>query len=172
MLLSGIFVLGGARSAINPDPLVPVAKDVTERVVPLVGKVAPRLPADTRSLIRYNGIAQVVGGVLLATGFAARPAALLLAGSLVPTSVASHPFWSVDDPTQRTNQQIQFLKNLGLLGGLLLAAVDTQGKPSLRWRSSRTLGHGARSMRRMAQTVRRDVRIAKWSAAAARRLPG
>ena len=53
----------------------------------------------------------------------------LLAGSLVPTTLAGHRFWEEEDATKRAQQRIHFFKNLGLLGGLILAAVDTEGRP-------------------------------------------
>jgi putative oxidoreductase len=68
-------------------------------------------------------------------------AALALGASLVPTTFAGHRFWEEGDPKQRAAQKIHFLKNVGLLGGLLLAALDTEGQPSLRWRAGRAAGH-------------------------------
>jgi uncharacterized membrane protein YphA (DoxX/SURF4 family) len=53
-----------------------------------------------------------------------RLAALALAGSLIPTTLAGHAFWKVDDPTARKLQRIQFHKNLAMIGGLLFAVVD------------------------------------------------
>jgi uncharacterized membrane protein YphA (DoxX/SURF4 family) len=171
-LLSGIFVVSGARAMANPEQLVPQAKRVTDRITPWLERIDSRLPSDGRALVQLNGVAQVVGGVLLATGRLTRPAAAMLAGSLVPTTVAGHSFWTVDDRTDRQAQQIHFLKNLGLLGGLLLAAADTEGRPGLRWRTSHAMDGGRRSLRRAVRTARRDARIAVRSASAARRLPG
>jgi putative oxidoreductase len=171
-LLGAVFVFSGARALANPEPLVPKAKRVTDRVGPLLEKADPRLPSDPRTLVRINGAAQVTSGLLLASGRLARPAAAVLAGSLVPTTVAAHAFWAMDDPAERQQHQIQFLKNLGLLGGLLLAAADTQGRPSLRWQAGHLAGHTRRSMRRALRTAQREARIAKRAAATARRLPG
>ncbi|HEX5540877.1 MAG TPA: DoxX family protein [Micromonospora sp.] len=171
-LLSAIFIISGTRNVLNPDPLVPQAEKVTDRVAPLIKNTVPALPTDARTLVQINGAVQAAGGVLLATGTFNRPAAALLAGSLVPTTIAGHPFWAVNDPAQRMNQQIHFAKNLGLFGGLLLAILDTEGRPGLRWRTSRAMGEGTRSVRRMARTMRRETRIALRSSAAARRLPG
>lgn len=171
-LLSAIFVASGARAVANPEMLVPQAKRVTDRIVPLLEKTDPRLPTDPRSLVRVNGAVQLAGGLLLATGRFTRPAAAALAGSLVPTTIAGHPFWSVDDPMERRIQQIHFLKNLGLFGGLLLAAADTEGRPGLRWRTGRLAADGRRSVKRAVRTARRDAQIAVRSAAAARRIPG
>jgi putative oxidoreductase len=160
-MLGAIFVASGARALVHAEQLAARAKLVTDRVAPLLEKTDPRLPTEPRTLVQLNGAVQVVGGLLLATGHATRPAAAVLAGSLVPTTVAGHPFWLEDDPAQRRNQQLHFLKNLGLIGGLLLAAADTQGRPSLRWRAS----HGLRA-------AKREARVARRAAQVARRLPG
>ncbi|MEE6258409.1 DoxX family protein [Plantactinospora sonchi] len=171
-LLSAIFVVSGARAVTSPEAHVERAKRVTDTVGPALGRMNASIPTDAATLVRLNGAAQVVGGVLLATGHLTRPAAALLAGSLVPTTLAGHPFWDFDDPTDRRTHQIHFLKNLGLFGGLLLAVADTQGRPGLRWRAGHAVGTGQRTVRRAVRTARRDARIAVRSASAARKLPG
>ncbi|WFE22864.1 DoxX family membrane protein [Solwaraspora sp. WMMD937] len=178
-LLSGIFIVSGARAVASPAQYADRAKTVTDRVAPMIERAAPRLPTDTESLVRLHGATQLTGGLLLATGRLTRPAAAVLAASLVPTTVAGHPFWSATEPTERQLHQVHFLKNLGLLGGLLLAAADTEGRPGLRWRTSRAIRQSRRSVRRSRRSVRRavhsarrDARIAVRSAATARRLPG
>jgi putative oxidoreductase len=90
----------------------------------------------------------------------------------VPTTLAGHPFWEKEDPADRRAHQIHFLKNIGMLGGLLLAAVDTEGRPSLRYRTGRFVGDRRRSVRRGIRSARRDARIAVKSAAVGRHLPG
>ena len=87
--------------------------------------------------MRINGAVQIGAGVLLATGKFRRLASLALIGSIIPTTYAGHRFWEETDPVTRTQQRMHFLKNLGLLGGLILAAVDTEGEPSLGWRAKR-----------------------------------
>ncbi|MEU4566154.1 DoxX family protein [Micromonospora sp. NPDC023956] len=172
VLLSGIFLASGVQQLRNPAQFTAQAKPVTDRLTPLLEQTGGSLPSDAETLVRANGAAQMAGGLMLATGHLTRPAALLLAGSLVPTTVAGHPFWTHDDPATRTNHQVHFLKNLGLLGGLLLAAADTQGRPSLRWRAGHRIGHSRRSVQRAVRTARRETRLAVRTAAAARRLPG
>ncbi|MEU0547187.1 DoxX family protein [Micromonospora sp. NPDC005979] len=171
-MLSGIFVIQGYRNLRNPHRLAETAKPVTDKVAPLLQKAHPKIPTDTESLIRLNAATQVGAGLMLATGRFSRPAALVLAGTLVPVTIAGHPFWKNDDPVAKNNNQIHTLKNLGLLGGLLLAAVDTEGKPGVRWRTGHRIGHSRRSMQRAVRTARREARIAVRSAATARRLPG
>jgi putative oxidoreductase len=171
-MLSAIFVANGARAVVNPDPLVPRAKQVTDRVAPLLDKAPTEVPTDARTLVRLNGAVQAVAGLLLATGHGSRTAAATLAGTMVPTTLAGHSFWKYDDPAERRNQQIHFMKNLALLGGLLLAAADTEGRPSLRYRTGRFVHDQGRSIKRGIRATRRDARIAVKSAAAGRHLPG
>jgi putative oxidoreductase len=166
-MLASIFVLSGVRVFLDPDAKVDTARRVTDRIGPLLEKVDPRLPSDARSLVRAKAASDVVAGLALATGRLTRPAAAVLAAGLVPTTVAGHPFWSMSKP-ERTAQETQFLKNVGLLGGLLLAAADTAGKPGLRYRT----GQAQRSVQRALRSAKRDAKIATWSAAAARKIPG
>jgi len=170
-MLGAIFVVSGAQIVLDPDSKVPAAKRVTDKVAPLIERVDPRLPTDARSLVRAKAAADVVAGLLLASGRFTRPAAAVLAANLVPTTFAGHPFWTFPQP-ERGQHQIHFLKNLGLLGGLLLAAVDTQGKPGIGYRTSHAVDRSQRSVRRVVRTARREAKIAAMTAAAARKLPG
>ncbi len=82
------------------------------------------LPADDELVVRANAAVQVVGGTLLALGLAPRLSALALAGSLIPTTLAGHAYWVIEDPAARKLQRIQFHKNMAMIGGLLFAALD------------------------------------------------
>jgi putative oxidoreductase len=158
-MLSAIFVTGGARSLVEPDALVPAAKKVTDHVTPVLEKSSARLPTDTRTLVQVNAAVQLVGGLLLMTPLR-RPAALVLAASLVPTTLAGHPFWQHEDPGERAGQQVHFLKNVGLFGGLLLAATHTEGRPGVRWRAGHLARHANRSLRRTTSGGSRSLRRA------------
>jgi uncharacterized membrane protein YphA (DoxX/SURF4 family) len=50
----------------------------------------------------------------------ARLAAAAPAGTLVPTTLAGHPYWRIADPAARRQQRTHFYKNVGMLGGALL----------------------------------------------------
>jgi putative oxidoreductase len=132
-LLAAPFVSGGIETLRNPGPRVEMA----EGVGPRVAEPLP-LPNDTDQLVKINAVVQVVAGLLLAIGRLPRLAAAALAASLVPTTLAGHRFWEEKDDAQRAQQQIHFLKNAGLLGGLVLASFDKEGAPSLAWRAKRT----------------------------------
>jgi uncharacterized membrane protein YphA (DoxX/SURF4 family) len=135
-MLGAIFVYSGLESARAPHQRVPQAASIVE---PLVKGL--ELPGDTATWVRVNGIVQVGAGTALATGKFPRLAALALAVSLVPTTLAGHRFWDETNTADRTRQRIQFLKNVSMLGGLLLAADDTGGRPSIPWRIHRAADH-------------------------------
>ena len=83
----------------------------------------------------------VGAGALLSLGLLPRPAAGALAASLIPTTLAGHPFWKREG-AERQRQLTQFLKNLAALGGLLLVAAgsDPATDPPLRWAPGRHMG--------------------------------
>lgn len=163
--LAAIFVVEGARTLKDPDPVVPDAKPVTDRVVPTLKRFAPpaiaeRIPENTRTLVRLNAAVHLLGGLSLLTRYR-RVGAVALTASLVPTTMAGYSFWQEDDEQLRAEQQSHFLKNLGLAGGLLLAAFDTEGKPGLVWRVQHGAKEAAKASRRTAKTARRDIKAAK-----------
>ncbi len=70
--------------------------------------------------MRFNGAAMVAGGLAVIAGRAEQAAAAGLAVSLIPTTLAAHRYWAMDDPAVRAQNRIQLWKNVGLLGGALL----------------------------------------------------
>ncbi len=71
-------------------------------------------------LVPLAGILALLGGVSVLLGFETRWGALLLIAFLVPVTLAMHRFWGISDPQLAMMQQINFMKNLSLLGGALL----------------------------------------------------
>jgi uncharacterized membrane protein YphA (DoxX/SURF4 family) len=61
----------------------------------------------------------VVAGTALALGIFPRWAAGVLFASLVPTTLAGHPWWKEEDDQARAQQRIHFLKNVAIIGGLV-----------------------------------------------------
>ena len=152
-LLASYFVASGIKSVRHPEVLVPAAEPVADRLVPLVKKYAPAqlagyVPEDTQTLVRVNGAAQVLGGLALASGKGRRLGAVVLATSLIPSTLAKHPFWTRQSAVEKAEDRSHFLKNVSLLGGVLLAAGDTEGKPSLVYLAHKGGEHLARDTRR------------------------
>lgn len=125
-MLAATFVVGGVNAVKNPEMLATRAKPVTDRLVPLLQRAAPSvsLPADPATWVRINGVAQLVGAAMLATGRFPRLAALGLAATLGPTTLAGHRFWEEPDPAARAGQRVHFFKNVSMAGGLLMTAMD------------------------------------------------
>ncbi len=159
-LLAPIFVLGGVDALRNPSPRAASA----QKVAPWLQRVAPQLPDDVETLVRINGGVQLAGGVFLATGRMPRLSAAVLAVTLVPTTLAQHRFWEEQEPAAKANQRRHFIKNLGILGGLLLAAVDTEGEPGLAWRTRHAGEELQTSSRRFVGRARREAKVLKREA--------
>lgn len=74
----------------------------------------------------------ILGSVSLVFGYRTRIGALLLSIFLVLATYYFHDFWSFQpDAPEFQQQMIQFMKNLGLLGAMLLLIVNGPGPMSL-----------------------------------------
>lgn len=161
-MLASMFVVGGVNALRNASTLAAQAAPVTKRITSVAERAVPQapVPTDPATLVRINGAAQVGAGLLLATGRAPRLAATVLAASLVPSTAAYHRFWEEEDPTARANQRVHFFKNVSMFGGLLIASVDTAGKPGVAWRARRAARDARREAGHLAATAKREARLA------------
>jgi putative oxidoreductase len=66
-------------------------------------------------------LVEIGGALCIILGYKARFAALALFLFLIPTTLIFHNFWSYHGMEQQT-QMAMFMKNLAIMGGLLLAA--------------------------------------------------
>ena len=81
-------------------------------------------------MIWPTALVEVVGGAMLVLGWKARWAALALAVFTVAATLVFHAYWSVP-ADQVMNQQIHFMKNLAIVGGLLLVFAHSSGRYAL-----------------------------------------
>ncbi len=81
-------------------------------------------------LIWPTALVEVVGGAMLVLGWKARWAALALAVFTVAATLVFHAYWSVP-ADQVMNQQIHFMKNLAIVGGLLSVFARGSGRYAL-----------------------------------------
>ncbi len=89
-----------------------------------VGKVGQAgIPAPKQAVI-LNGGTMVVAGTALAVGFLPKLAALILIGTLIPTTLVGHSYWQEEDPQSRRSNQIHFNKNLAMIGGLVAVLFE------------------------------------------------
>ena len=110
LLLGSIFIVGGASAFAEPGGRVQKVE-------------AAGLPQPRQATI-LNGGVMVVAGAALAADVLPKLSATALLGSLAVTTLVGHPFWKEETPAGRAAQQVQFFKNLSLLGGLLLVLAN------------------------------------------------
>jgi putative oxidoreductase len=107
VLLSVIFILSGLGK-------IPHFHDVAGM---MAGKGIPLASV----ALAITLLIEIGGGLLVLTGFQARYAALVIALWLVPVTLVFHNFWA-SPAAQQQDQMINFLKNLAIIGGLLVTA--------------------------------------------------
>ena len=122
LLLSWVFLKSGSQTFRDPARASNIAAPLLERIQSVIPAAKPS------TLVRVNGGFQFAAAAMLAVGRTRRPAALALAVSLVPTTIAGHAFWRLTDQSQRAAQRIHFDKNLAILGGLTLAALPAKAR--------------------------------------------
>lgn len=162
-MLASTFVVGGVTSLRNAPALGAKAAPVTAKIVPKVKQTFPGvpIPEDPVLLVRVNAAAQILAALALARGRAPRLSAAVLAASLVPTTIAGHRFWEAADPDVKAHQQLHFFKNVSMLGGLVIAAGDTDGKPGVAWRTRRVARDARREAGHLAATTRREAKLVR-----------
>jgi putative oxidoreductase len=92
--------------------------------------VAAGVPA-AKFLVPASGLLALAGGLSVVLGYRAKIGAWLLVLFLVPVTLAMHNFWAVQDATMAQMQLANFLKNVSILGGLLLISQFGAGPLSL-----------------------------------------
>lgn len=105
-LLANMFIQNGFGAFLQPGGRVKTVE-------------AAGIPQPRQSVI-LNGAVMVVAGTMLASNIAPKLSAGVLAACLIPTTFVGHPYWKEENPAAKANQKIHFLKNLAMLGGLLV----------------------------------------------------
>lgn len=78
-----------------------------------------KVPAPKVAVI-VTGILLILGGLGIFFNLYTQIAIILLVIFLIPTTFMMHAFWKLENPGEKSAQKIQFLKNLALLGAVLL----------------------------------------------------
>jgi putative oxidoreductase len=81
-------------------------------------------------LVYVAGAAELLGGLSLLVGFLARLGALGLVLVMVPIQFYFHSFWNMEGAEAKT-QMVQFMKNLAIMGGLLMVGSQGPGRYSI-----------------------------------------
>jgi putative oxidoreductase len=116
ILLGSIFVLSGFQKLMGYSGVV----------ASIAGKGLP-MP----EVLAVLTVAIELGAaLLLVVGWKARWAALLIFLFIIPVSLVFHNFWTMEG-AQAAMNRIQFLKNVAIMGGMLMVAAFGPGRYSL-----------------------------------------
>jgi putative oxidoreductase len=116
ILLGALFIISGFGKISGYDG---TAGYMAAKGMPLVNVLLPAAIA-----------IELGGGLLLAVGYKARWAALAIFLFLIPTTLIFHAFWGID-PKEAAMQQINFLKNVSIAGGMLMVFAQGPGAYSV-----------------------------------------
>ena len=132
-MLATSFVLDGIDALTRPARHV----ERFEKVSPLLERAGlpPVLTSDARILTRACGAVTVAAGLGLATSRAPRTCAAVLAALNLPLTLINNPVWAVKGRQARAEALSGLARGSAVGAGLLLAAVDREGRPSLAWRA-------------------------------------
>jgi uncharacterized membrane protein YphA (DoxX/SURF4 family) len=136
-MLSAVFIGQGVDSLLNPNRAAQAAAPAVDGLRSMPDPVSSNVPSDPETFAKINAAVQIGGGLLLAAGRMPRVASAALALTVIPANLGAHMFWTESDPERKAEQRRAFLADVSLLGGLIIASADTEGKPSLGWRGRR-----------------------------------
>ena len=123
LVFGGFFLYNGINHLIERKQLGQYAK---QKNVPMA-----------EAAVAATGVALIAGGASILLGVKPKLGAAAIAGFLIGVSPVMHDFWSIEDPSQRMNEMINFSKNVALLGSALsLMGVDEP------WPASVPIGQG------------------------------
>jgi len=108
VLMSSIFLLSGFMKVVGFSGM---AGYMASKGMP-----APKL------MLALAAAAEIVGGLALFLGFLTRLGAFGLFVYLIPTTLIFHNFWAISDSMAHQDQLAHFLKNIAIMGGLLMVA--------------------------------------------------
>lgn len=80
-------------------------------------------------------IVEILGGLCVLFGFKARIAAFIMFLYLIPTTCVFHNFWAMQGAARMENE-MNFLKNLAIMGGLLMLSAYGPGRLSIDGKSA------------------------------------
>ncbi len=152
-MLASSFILTGLDRLRHAD-------QTATQLSPVLSQLVQALPfrTDEKTLARVISGTQMGAGVMLAAGKCSRFSALLLTLTSALTAVVEYRTADSSTAEARAHRRNQLLKNVSLSGGVLLAAVDTAGKPGLAWRAGHLAEVGKKSTRKQLKHADKAVR--------------
>ncbi|MDK8794636.1 DoxX family protein [Corynebacterium sp. MSK041] len=135
-MLASVYIADGVNSVTKASEHAKSAEKVAGAIKSVLpAQYASFIPSDPETLVKIGGGVKIGAGSTFALGKAPRLSAALLAGSSVATLLGRNAFWEASNESEKVRQRNGALTNVALLGGVLIAAADTEGKPGLAWRA-------------------------------------
>ena len=130
------------------------------QLAPVLAPLSAALPVDAseKTLARLLAGAQVGAGILLALGKFSRPAAVVLTLTAGLGTVVEYRTAETTTKENRAHRRNQLTKNIALIGGALLASVDTAGRPGLAWRTEKFIKSGKKTAKTQLKNADKSVR--------------
>ncbi|GAA1351673.1 hypothetical protein GCM10009636_12550 [Arthrobacter koreensis] len=158
-LLAAGFAAAGVERLRNADQTAQQLTPTLDRLGSVVPSAAGLNPA---SVARVLGATQLGAAAMLGLGKFSRLAGLVLAATAGVNTLVEYRNGDATTAEGRKERRTQLLKNLSLIGGVLLAAVDTNGRPGLAWRAEHLVQDTQRSVRAMGKDAgRRSRKVTK-----------
>ena len=118
IVFGGFFLYSGINHLLQAKSMAPSAESK--------GVPAPELA------VGLSAIPLIAGGTSILLGVKPRLGALAILGFLAGVSPVMHDFWRNEDPEEKMNEMINFMKNMALAGGALaLIGVDEPWEASV-----------------------------------------
>jgi len=127
--LSQIFILSGVNHLLNWGGTI---QYMTSKGMALESTLGGSGVAFVNVLLAGAVTFLLVGGLSVLLGIRARGGTVLLIAFLIPVTWIFHDFWHCDTDPEHTLQTINFMKNTGLGGGLLMVLAFGSGALSLK----------------------------------------
>ena len=115
ILYGGFFLMSGVNHFIKLNSYKPYAASK--------GVPAPGLA------VAGSGLLILLGGLSVLLGFLPHIGLLLIVIFLVVTTPKMHAYWTLTDPMAKMGDQVNFMKNVALLGAALALAAIPQPWP-------------------------------------------
>ena len=79
--------------------------------------------------VPFAGLLLLIGGLTMITGRFVLLGEICLIIFLLPVSFMMHNFWKVEDPMMKMGEMVNFMKNMALLGAVLMIMTFPQPWP-------------------------------------------
>ncbi|WP_110241963.1 DoxX family membrane protein [Nocardioides gilvus] len=160
-LLSSAFLVGSIQVLRDPRPAAEEIRPHVDRLVAVAQSAGLPLPQDPTVLARIAAAVQLSAAGALALGKAPRLSAAVLGATLAPTLLASRR--SGGGSGAGGIDVAHAARSASLVGGLLLASVDTEGRPGLAWRARRAASDVRREAKHLTKEATLEAKLAAKS---------